>query len=396
MSEEKKDEFIENEDNLKEDSNVKDTSSKKELVIDEKDEEMIKEEVKKVKEKRKTNHLKSFKKDKASEKNIKNHPINKFLVLLLFVVIAAVVVAGYMALSYFNVFKGDKISRTMFEGTEVVELDGQTWILQDEVKVTAEVFTSADCEECNVEGLISLLKKEMPTIEITEKSVEDGATEINYVPAVFFDENITKTDFYNRAKDLFTEENGKYVLHTAQLGFPVKSLGELTDDIGFTVGDEDAGVSVIAVTDFGCEKCVVANPVLDKLEVEYRNEAKFTYKVYTDTEDERMMSVSMAAFCADEQGEFDAYADNLFARQSAWMAVEGDLTTVLENYATNLKLDKAKFSECLTSKKYEDDLVEMNKEIMDFGFTSVPVYFIDGERIDGVPTYEEMSTMLKK
>ena len=85
-------------------------------------------------------------------------------------------------------------------------------------------------------------------------------------------------------------------MQVAQLDlFPIKQIGEMTDDTGFTVGSEDAQVSVIAVTDFGCSECAVANPILDKFEVEYKNKAKFTYKIYTDVEDEKLMSVSMAS-----------------------------------------------------------------------------------------------------
>ncbi len=395
-----KKEEIETTDNNSEKNVIEEKSheNKKVTAISEADKEKIKEEVKKVeKRKKQNNNSRDFKMDRLKKADNKKSPVNKALILVLIVVIAASIVAGVMAVNFFNEFKGDKISKKMFEGTEVVELDGQTWILETEPKVIVKVFTSADCgEDCNVDDIVSFLKIQMPTLEVKEIDVASSDVDFKYVPAFAFDENVIETDFYSRAEELFTEENGKYFLQVAQIDFSVKQLAEMSDDIGFMVGSKDAGVSVIAVTDFGCKECAIANPILDKLEVEYKNKAKFTYKIYTDVENEKMMSVSMAAFCADEQDKFDAYADNLFARQGAWMAIEGDLTTVLGNYAANLRLDKAKFNECLTSKKYEDDLVEMNKEIMDYGFTSVPVYFIAGERIDGVPTYEGVGAIMKK
>lgn len=334
--------------------------------------------------------------DKLNSMNKKKHTVNKALVFVLSAVIMASVVAGVMAMNFFNNFRSDKISKDMFENKEVVELDGQTWVLKTEPKVVVEVITSTNCgENCNVDNIISFLKIQIPTLEVKETDFASNDIDLKYTPAFVFDENITKTDFYSRAKDLFTEENGKYVLQTAQLGFSVEQLGKMTNDSGFTVGDESADVSVISIIDFGCEECAVANPVLNKLETEYKGKVKFNYKIYTDMEDERMINVSLAAFCADEQDDFDAYADNLFTRQSAWMDVEGDLVTVLENYAAKLNLNKADFSECLSSKKYESEIEKMNKEIMDYGFTSVPVYFIDGERIDGVPTYNEMGAIMK-
>ncbi|MCK4636056.1 MAG: thioredoxin domain-containing protein [Candidatus Moranbacteria bacterium] len=336
---------------------------------------------------------------KFKREKIKKNPVNKILTVVLAMVIIASVVAGIMAFSFFNRFKSDKISKDIFDNEQVIEFEGETWTLQTEPKVIVEVFSSEDCENCVDEDVISFLKIQIPTLEVKKIDVkkDESNVDLKYIPAFVFDDNITKTDFYNRAEELFTEENGEYVLQTAQLGFPIgEQLGEMTDEKGFMVGSEDAKVSVIAVTDFGCEECAIANPILDKLEVEYKNKAKFTYKIFTDVEDEKLMNVSMAVFCADEQDKFDAYSDTIFARQSAWQTFEGDLTNVLTNYAVNLRLDKAKFGECLSNKKYESQIKEMNKEIMDYGFTSVPVYFVDGERIDGVPTYEGMGAMLKK
>lgn len=375
----------------------KPSESEKMSVISEIDKEKIKSEVKSIERKRDNKKSRNFRKEKSNmSKNNKKSPVNKALVFVLVAVIGASVIAGIMAVNFFNEFKGDKISKDVFDGVEVVELDDQTWVLQTEPKVMAEVITSEDCgEDCNVNDVTTFLKVQIPTLEIKEVDVTNSGFDLKYVPAIVFDENVTKTDFYSRANDLFTEENGKYVLQTAQLDFPVKQLGEMTDDTGFTVGDANAKVSVIAVTDFGCAECAVANPILDKFEVEYKNKAKFTYKIYTNVEDEKLMNVSLAAFCADEQGKFDAYADNLFVRQTNWMAFEGDVTNVLGNYAASLRLDKVKFDECLSSKKYEDKVKEMNKEIMDYGFTSIPVYFVDGERIDGVPTYEGMGAIMK-
>lgn len=390
--ENKSDEF----DRVKEESRKSDK-----IVITETEKEKIKKEIRNIKKKRSSKEYPiDFKQkifnDKLNSMSKKKHTVNKALVFVLSVVIVASVVAGVMAMNFFNNFRSDKISKDMFENKEVVELDGQTWVLKTEPKVVVEVVTSADCgEDCKVDDVISFLKVQLPTLEVKEMDAESSDINLKYVPTFVFDENITKTDFYSRAKELFVEENGKYVLQTAQLGFSVEQLGVITDEIGFTVGDKSADVSVIAVTDFGCEECAVANPVLDKLETEYKGKAKFNYKIYTDMEDARMVNISLAAFCADDQDKFDAYFDNIFARQSAWMAVEGDLVTVLENYAAKLNLNGTEFSECLTSKKHEDKLKEVNKEIMDYGFTSVPVYFVDGERIDGVPTYEGMDAIMK-
>jgi protein-disulfide isomerase len=69
---------------------------------------------------------------------------------------------------------------------------------------------------------------------------------------------------------------------------------------------------------------------------------------------------------------------------------------VLETYAVNSKLNKDKFSECLLNKKFEQEIKNMNVEIEEFGISGVPVYFVNGEKFEGVPTYEGMKAMIDK
>jgi hypothetical protein len=243
--------------------------------------------------------------------------------------------------------------------------------------------------------------KQIPTLEVEEIDVNSAknSADLKYIPAFIFDENITKTNFYQRAEELFTEKNGQYVFQATQVGFPVgQQLADLPTENSFEVGAENSAVVVFGVVSVDGEKSAIANPILDKFEVNYKNKVKFAYKIATDLTDEKSMLVSSAVFCADEQNGFDAFSDILFARQTKWKAIEttNDLVPVLAGYAVSSKLNKANFEECLSSGKYSEKVKEMSQEIADYGLTSAPIYFVNGEVIKGVPTYEGMKVVIDK
>lgn len=376
--------FSDGEDELEENMRKTDESDKK------LDDFMTKTEHK-VSSKTRESHHKNYKKHKKSSKKTVI-----FLVLLIIFLLAAICVSVFFAYKYFNNFKDQVIFKNTFD-SRIVELEnGETWVRYDEKQVNLEVFYSESCgEDCNTDSVVSFLRSKIPTLEIKKTNVDSSENrDLNYVPFYAFDESVINTEFYNKSKDLFVEKDGKYIFDAVTIGFPIgKYLGDLSKS-GFVVGNEKASVNILAIVDFSCESCAISHPILDKLESEYEGKLKFTYKMVTDTEDENLNKFGLAAFCADDQDGFDAFLDIVFTRQENWMAYTGDIDTVLANYAVSAKLNKADFIECVTDKKFEKEVEEMNQELQDFGITDVPVYFIDGEKVEGVVTYTSMKQVI--
>lgn len=334
------------------------------------------------------------------QENVSKKSGSGFLIFIIVILLGIIGVAGFMGYQYYNNLVNNTVAKDIFKDAQVVELDdGGIWVHQNEPKVTLKVFSSSDCVDCVDDEVVNFLQAQIPTLEIEMIDIKETeyTENLKYIPAFIFDENIIKTDFYTRAEELFSEVNGQYIFKSAQVGFPIgEQLEKLPTDTGFVVGAQDGGTVVLGVTDFGCEKCAIANPILDKFEIDYRTKVKFVYKIATDTTDEKMMSVSMAAFCADEQNGFDVFSDILFSRQAKWMAIETleELDPILAGYAASSRLNKVNFIECLSSEKYKEDVIKMSQEIEEYGLTGAPIYFVNDKIVKGVPTYEEFKVVL--
>jgi protein-disulfide isomerase len=93
------------------------------------------------------------------------------------------------------------------------------------------------------------------------------------------------------------------------------------------------------------------------------------------------MAAAIAAECADEQGKFWEYHDQLFGRQNEWAGLDENFAIErFKDYGARLSLDKMKFDPCLDSEKY---LSEVNRDLEDavkYGSTGTPTFFIGNER----------------
>ena len=96
-----------------------------------------------------------------------------------------------------------------------------------------------------------------------------------------------------------------------------------------------------------------------------------------------------ASECAAEQGKFWEFHDRLFAEQNG--RDQGTFSTAnLKRYGADLGLDQAAFNTCvdtgLTAARVKAETEEGRRK----GVTRTPTLFINGRKIEGVPSYEDL------
>jgi predicted DsbA family dithiol-disulfide isomerase len=112
------------------------------------------------------------------------------------------------------------------------------------------------------------------------------------------------------------------------------------------------------------------------------------------------MSAARAAHCAGDQGKYWELHDSLFAKRAALS------DPVLLDSAQNLGLDTNKFSECLSSDRYTDDIRKSMSEAQTLGIDGTPTFFIGtvgpdddvvkiSARINGTNSYETFASSLE-
>jgi protein-disulfide isomerase len=152
-------------------------------------------------------------------------------------------------------------------------------------------------------------------------------------------------------------------------------------------GRQDAPVTIIEYADYECPYCQQIQPVLDKLETEYKGKLAFAYKDAPLPMHPHAQKAGEAARCAGAQGKYWEYHDLLFASKAL------DIPQLKESAAT-LKLDTQVFDKCLTSGEQEKAVKTQLAEAQTFQLQGTPSFFINGIFFSGGLTLEQFHTVI--
>jgi len=284
---------------------------------------------------------------------------------------------------------------------DVIPFEGRTWVAYSEPVVTVQVVNDKNCKECDVTDAVQMIKRVMPTLLVKEVQYdsEDGKKlvdqmKIKSLPAFVFDENVTKTDIYAQAQDIFQKQDNNYTIDTAQIGIqPGKflALPEVKDDDP-QAGPKDAKVKVVVFSDFQCPYCKnFYEQDIKKAMSDYKDQVLFVWKEVPLQIHDKAMDAAMAAECANEQGKFWAMADQLYGNQATWSAAK---TFNATPYASAIGLNASQFSQCVSSKKFTDKINADNQTASDFGISGTPAIFVNDQFFGGVIPYDQLKAAI--
>lgn len=186
-----------------------------------------------------------------------------------------------------------------------------------------------------------------------------------------------------------TQNNTKVEIHP---DVPEIALGDIRLP---PLGDEDAPVTLIEISDYECPYC---GRLYSQTEVQLKDDyiaegkAKLYFIDYPLSYHEHAMEASIAASCANDQGKYWEMHGLIFGNQEEW-AVASDSTVVFEGYAQELELDSEQFSSCLASQHHYEEIVSGMQDASQWGLQGTPAMFmvIPKDRLD----YEEATAILE-
>ncbi|MEZ4518339.1 MAG: peptidylprolyl isomerase [Chloroflexota bacterium] len=160
-------------------------------------------------------------------------------------------------------------------------------------------------------------------------------------------------------------------------------------DTDWSVGPEDAVVTVIEYADFQCPGCAAFTPVLRQLSNEFPDDVRLVYRYFPLNSIHPLAQMSAeAAEAAGAQGKFWEYNEALFAQQSDWSSLnEEQALDFFVNLASTFGLDTDKFTEELTSGVYTEKISQSEQEAIALGLPGTPSVLVNGEIVpgDGLP-----------
>lgn len=103
----------------------------------------------------------------------------------------------------------------------------------------------------------------------------------------------------------------------------------------------------------------------------------------------------MAAECAGEQGDYWAMHDWLFNNQSAWK-FKPAAQEIITQAASELGFDQSAFAECLTSRRYEQEIKEDDQEALQAGARGTPTFLINGRLFRGYMSWATFRNVVEQ
>lgn len=160
-------------------------------------------------------------------------------------------------------------------------------------------------------------------------------------------------------------------------------------DAGNSLGKADAPVTIINYSDFMCPYCtILANQIEPQLIHDYVDTGKARYIVREGAFlTPASQDAAEAAACAEDQGKFWQYHDQLYAVRAK--ATQGIYTTSkLKDYASQLGLDTATFNACLDAHTHQSAVQQLTQMALSGGVTGTPTVFINGQPLVGGQPYD--------
>ncbi len=291
-------------------------------------------------------------------------------------------------------------------GEVVASLEGAD-ITSDELmaRLTEEQF---DLLQATLDTMAAeiVVKREAESRDLTE---EDLFTQ-EVVSQISLPDTTQIQQFYDSGKDTtfkgqtFEQARGpisEFLQRQKLIDRRNEFVGGLKKDAGFTIrlepprvaidlppgtpmkGGTDAPITIVEFADFECPACRRAYPDIERLLLEFSGQIQFAFVDFPlTTLHPRAVPASEAALCANEQGRFWDYHQNL-------MLLTGNLDDAdLAKRAADLQLDVAKFAECYQSRRHSGVVRSSFQLGREKGVDSTPTFFVNGRKIVGAPAYD--------
>lgn len=154
-------------------------------------------------------------------------------------------------------------------------------------------------------------------------------------------------------------------------------------------GNPEAGVSIIGFVDLECPSCKELDELIRKRVDESNGTLRFIWKdfpiprIHKNSQD-----AAEAARCAQQQGKFWEYTEDLFSNQTTL----GEAVYI--QAAEEEKLDLATFSDCRAG---DEMLALIQRDYLtgrSFQVDQTPTLYVGGRRLKGLVTTEELDAAL--
>ncbi len=157
---------------------------------------------------------------------------------------------------------------------------------------------------------------------------------------------------------------------------------------GPSKGPAGAPVTIVEFSDFQCPYCSKVKPVVDQVVSTYGDKVRLVFRDFPLQIHDKAEKAAEAGQCAQEQGKFWEMYDWMFGHQNQLGPDD------LKKAARDLKLDGAKFDQCLDSGRMSAAVQANMKAGDEAGVSSTPTFFVNGQMIAGAASFDTFKRLI--
>jgi protein-disulfide isomerase len=147
-------------------------------------------------------------------------------------------------------------------------------------------------------------------------------------------------------------------------------------------GSNTKKVTFTEYGDFQCPVCGQYYPLVSQIEQKYGDQIAFEFKNFPlDSIHPNARAAHRAAESAGNQGKFFEMYDLLYTNQQSWSS-SSNITTIFENYATQLGLNIDTYKSDFAAQKTNDTINADSEAGKKLGITGTPTFFINGRKLE--------------
>lgn len=150
---------------------------------------------------------------------------------------------------------------------------------------------------------------------------------------------------------------------------------------GYFLGSDKAVLTIVEFSDFACPYCKQSHSILQKIVNKYPGKVQIFYRDLPLHENS--IELSMAAYCAGEQGSFWEMHDQLFANQDNLKTTGDELREDLYALSLSLGLDEKTFASCYDNKKYLKNISADYADATTLKLKGTPSWFLNNKLVSG-------------
>ena len=152
--------------------------------------------------------------------------------------------------------------------------------------------------------------------------------------------------------------------------------------LGFAMGREDAPVTVVEMSDYGCGYCGQFHlETFGAVREEFiaTGKVRWRFVPFVSGLFRASPSATEAAECALEQGpaQFERMNARIWAEQRAWKRAENP-AEVLRGFAETEGIDLVRYDTCVDEERRRPRVIAHTSYARDLGVRATPTFFIDG------------------